>query len=100
MFFSTEDKVTADFFEGLQDRNVTFTRVKRYNDTYISPMGWAAEIGRSTEMLNSLTSLDLALQCDAYVLTLSSDWGRLIDELRSTVRCNADHPFLMLSRFT
>ena len=73
---------------------ITFTGVKRYTDRNTSPMQWAAEIGRSSEMLNSLTSLDLSLQCDAFVVTLSSNWCRLIDELRATVRCKADHPLL------
>lgn len=94
IYLSTEDAATVDFFKGLPDWNVTFTRVKRYTDKNKSPMGWAAEVGRSSEMLNSLTSLDLSLQCDAFVMTLSSNWCRLIDELRATVRCKADHPFL------
>lgn len=45
-------------------------------------------------MLNSLLHLDLALQCDSFVGTLSSNWCRLIDELRSTVRCKAHVPYL------
>jgi hypothetical protein len=42
------------------------------------------------EVLNSLMNLDLALDCDAWVGTLSSNWCRLIDELRSTSRCKAN----------
>ena len=45
-------------------------------------------------MLNSLLHLDLALQCDGFVGTLSSNWCRLMDELRSTVRCKAHAPYL------
>ena len=94
IYLSTEDAATVNFFKSLPGWNVTYTRVKRYTDKSKSPMGWAAEVGRSNEMLNSLTSLDLSLQCDAFVMTLSSNWCRLIDELRATVRCKADHPLL------
>ena len=92
IFLSTEDQATADFFQRLPDWDVTFTQVQRYTDRDVSPMAFAERIGRSNEMLNSLTSLDIALQCDAFVVTLSSNWCRLIDELRATVRCKADHP--------
>ncbi len=34
-------------------------------------------------------NLDLALGCDGWVGTATSNWVRLIDELRSTVRCKA-----------
>ena len=94
IYLSTEDATTVDYFMSLSAWNITFTGVKRYTDRNTSPMQWAAEIGRSSEMLNSLTSLDLSLQCDAFVVTLSSNWCRLIDELRATVRCKADHPLL------
>ncbi len=94
IFLSTEDQATADFFQRLPDWDVTFTQVQRYTDRDVSPMAFAERIGRSNEMLNSLTSLDIALQCDAFVVTLSSNWCRLIDELRATVRCKADHPLL------
>ena len=92
VYLSTEDKTTAEFFQHLPEWDVTYTQVKRYTDKNKSPMAFAEEIGRSNEMLNSLTSLDIALQCDAFVMTLSSNWCRLIDELRATVRCKADHP--------
>jgi hypothetical protein len=39
-------------------------------------------------------NLDLALQCDAWIGTLSSNWCRLIDELRSTARCKAQGIYL------
>ena len=94
IFLSTEDQATADFFQRLPDWDVTFTQVQRYTDRDVSPMAFAERIGRSNEMLNSMTSLDIALQCDAFVMTLSSNWCRLIDELRATVRCKADHPLL------
>jgi len=60
----------------------------------MSTLAHAAKIGPYEEMLNSLVSLDLALQCDGFVGTLSSNWCRLIDELRATVRCKAHAPYL------
>ena len=94
VYLSTEDKATVDFFRSLPHWDVSFTKVQRYTDKNITPMAFAEEIGRSNEMLNSLTSLDIALQCDAFVMTLSSNWCRLIDELRATVGCKADRPLL------
>ena len=42
-------------------------------------------MGGTRIMLDSLLGLSLALQCDAWVVTMSSNWCRLIDELRATV---------------
>ena len=38
--------------------------------------------------------LDLALDGSAWVGTIKSNWDRLIEELRSTVRCKAHLPFI------
>ena len=48
----------------------------------------------SEEMLDSLVTLDLALSCDGFVASFLSNWARLIQELRSTVRCKAHKVFL------
>ena len=53
----------------------------------------AMKIGVDVEYIDSLVSLDLSLQCDGFVAAMVSNWGRLINELRSTVRCKADQPF-------
>jgi hypothetical protein len=58
----------------------------------LSPLAYAQS--PYEEVLNSLLHLDLALQCDGFVGTLSSNWCRLIDELRSTVRCKAHAPYV------
>ena len=42
-------------------------------------------------------NLELALEADAWVCTLSSNWCRLIDELRMTVGMKASKPYLSLS---
>jgi hypothetical protein len=46
--------------------------------------------------LNSLLALDLAARCDGYVASIYSNWARLIDELRSTVRCKGGAAYLDL----
>jgi hypothetical protein len=48
----------------------------------------------SEEMLDSLVTLDLSLSCDGFVASFLSNWARLIQELRSTVRCKAHKVFL------
>jgi hypothetical protein len=45
--------------------------------------------GFSEEMLDCLLNLDLAISCDGFVGSFYSNWARLIEELRATVRCNA-----------
>ena len=94
IYLSTEDEETVRSFQQFTGWNVSYTDVQRYTDPELSPLSIAGRIGRANEMINSLVSLDLALQCDAFVMTLSSNWCRLIDELRATVRCKADRPFL------
>ena len=94
IFLSTEDPAAVDYFKTLGTWNTTFAEVPRKPDTTKSTIAYTREIGPANEMLNSLINLDLALECDAWVGTLSSNWCRLVDELRSTVRCKADKPYL------
>ena len=90
IFLSTEDPGAVAYFEQLSQWNTSYTNVPRKPDTHKSTPAYAKEIGPANEMLNSLINLDLALQCEGFVGTLTSNWCRLIDELRSTVRCKAD----------
>jgi hypothetical protein len=94
LFLSTEDPATVKFFSGQPDWLVQYTKVPRKPEAAKNTLAYVAEIGGYEEMLNSLVNLDLALECDAFVGTLSSNWCRLIDELRATVRCKAHAPFL------
>ncbi|PNH10510.1 hypothetical protein TSOC_002750 [Tetrabaena socialis] len=89
IYLSTEDNVTLAVFKSWDDWTVLHTDVPRYHEK-ISPMAFAAQMGVSEVILNDLVSLELALQCDAWMGSLSSGWVRLIHELRSTVRCKAD----------
>ena len=94
VFLSTEDPGAVAYFQQLSEWNTSYTNVPRKPNTHKSTPEYAREIGPATEMLNSLISLDLALQCEGWVGTLSSNWCRLIDELRSTVRCKADRLYV------
>lgn len=52
------------------------------------------EHGFHEEVLDGLLNLDLALQCDGFVSSFASNWARLIEELRSTVRCKANSAYI------
>ncbi|KAG2451532.1 hypothetical protein HYH02_004130 [Chlamydomonas schloesseri] len=45
-------------------------------------------------MLGTLLELDLALECSGFVGSIDSHWVRLIDEMRSVVRCSADAAYM------
>jgi hypothetical protein len=94
IFFSTEDPNSVQFFAKVTNWKVSWTNVSRVDDSTISPMDYAARIGWTEEFLNSLLSLELALECDAFVGMYSSNWNRLINELRSTVKCKAHFPYV------
>ena len=61
---------------------VMYTDLSRQN---LPVFDLITRFGGVNEMLNGLMNLQLAVQCDAWVCTLSSNWCILIDELRSTV---------------
>ena len=94
IFLTTEDADTIKHFDKLQGYSIMYTDVERYTSRELSPMAFAGMVGKANEMLNSLVSLDLALKCDAFVGTLTSNWSRLIDELRATARCKAACPYM------
>lgn len=74
---------------------LAFTDVPRLDDDPdMTTRLYAETIGPTTEMLNSLVNLDLALQASAWIGTLSSNWCRLIEELRATVGCAAHLPYV------
>ena len=95
IFLSTEDPKSVEYFKSLGNWTVLTLQVPRPNvDTVIGPTAYAQQIGSDEEMLNSLVNLDLALTCSAWVGTIASNWNRLIEELRSTVRCKAHMPYI------
>lgn len=99
IFLSTEDPLAISFFSKLTSWTVMWTKVKRVSGkniitrpnqalgSFVSRFGW------DEEFLNSLLNLQLALECDGSVGHLSSNWNRLIDELKSTVRCKHNRAY-------
>jgi hypothetical protein len=81
IFLSTEDPESVD--DLLREYNATwdiyYTKVPRFN---LSPLGSMERIGPERETLISFSQLLLAVEADFFVGTRSSNWCRLIDELR------------------
>jgi len=94
IFLSTADPNSVQFFAKLTNWNVSWTNLSRVDDSTISPMDRAERMGWTEEFLNCLLDLGLALECDAFVGMYSSNWNRLVNELRSTVRCKAHFPYV------
>ena len=46
------------------------------------------------EILNVLLDIHYTMQTEAFVGTLTSNFGRLLDSMRSTVGCRANRPLL------
>jgi len=65
-----------------------------YKDQGASNIHEMLKIGPAQDFLNAMTAMDLALECDGFVGTFYSNWNRLIDELRSTVRCKAEAAYV------
>lgn len=68
--------------------------MRRQKGYEMSMADFARNVGWDEEFLNSLLSLELALECDGWVGMISSNWNRLVDELRSTIRCKYGSPYV------
>ncbi len=91
VFVSTEDpQVIAELPAYEPEFRFHFTNVTRLN---MSPYESSATLGRMQEFLISWTQLYIAVQCDIFVGTRTSNWCRLIDELRK-VNGKASTPYL------
>lgn len=93
IFLSTEDSLTVEAFQS-SSFTVTHTVVPRFHRSNVRVVDGAVARGIDMELADSMISLKYALQCDAFIGDLSSNWVRLIDELRSTIRCKAHVPFV------
>lgn len=67
--------------------------VRSHHPACVHVQQYIEKVGPSKDFLGSLLNLQLALECSAWVGTLSSNWCRLIDQLRATVGCKATLPF-------
>ncbi|CAE7593019.1 set5, partial [Symbiodinium sp. CCMP2456] len=98
IFVSTDDPAVIKATRKLCKRgwNVTYVEKKRAN--YDPWMHLRPGKAARTEVLSAFMNLELALESDAWVCTLSSNWCRLIDELRMTAAAKASQPFLNLEK--
>ncbi|CAE7490126.1 set5 [Symbiodinium necroappetens] len=98
IFVSTDDPAVIKAARKLcrQGWNVTYVEKKRAN--YDPWMHLRPGKATRTEVLSAFMNLELALESDAWVCTLSSNWCRLIDELRMTAAAKASQPFLNLEK--
>lgn len=95
LFVSTEDQGALHDVLAHKEWKTLYVDVVRDN---ANSEDRARAIGWNEEFLNSLLNLDLAMECDGWVGTIFSNWNRLIDELRSVVRCKAHKPFFDLEQ--
>eukprot|EP00439_Symbiodinium_sp_Y106_P052106 s3794_g6.t5 len=88
MFLSTEDQPTVEKALKLCSADppwhVTWTKVNRSSNHKDPWMHLGSQEAARQEVLIAFTNLELALEADAWVCALSSNWCRLIDELRMT----------------
>ncbi|CAL1173823.1 unnamed protein product [Cladocopium goreaui] len=100
VFLSTEDPLVV--VEALKlcaakdPWKVIYTKADRNNKDswmHVEKRGAARR-----EVMLAMMNLELALEADAWVCTLTSNWCRLIDELRMTIALKASHPYLSLSK--
>ena len=93
IFVSTEDPEVIEAAGDLKGQgwDVMYAELERAN---LPVRELVARFGGSNEVLNGLVNLQLAVSCDAWVCTLSSNWCILIDELRSTVAAKASFMYV------
>eukprot|EP00438_Fugacium_kawagutii_P031850 Skav230346 [mRNA] locus=scaffold25:141106:142296:- [translate_table: standard] len=103
LFLSTEDPEVVpqalQLCSAMQPWKVIYTDVKRVAKDNWMKLGSPKPVNlpARAETLVALMNLELALEADAWVCTLTSNWCRLIDELRMTVAMKASHPYLNLA---
>ena len=90
VFLSTEDPITVEKFQTFRSFDTSFAAIPRNNHNGKAPF----DVNQVNETLYALFNLDLALQCDAWICTLASNWCMLIERLRSTIRCKANGVYI------
>jgi hypothetical protein len=89
MFVSTEDaQVIREAATNADGWVALYSDIPRHNSNGFEQLGLADDI-----TLLHLTQLLMALECDAWVGTLASNWNRLIDELRCVWVAKCSHPY-------
>ncbi|KAL6758822.1 hypothetical protein V8C86DRAFT_2586059 [Haematococcus lacustris] len=95
ILLATEDVDVHRYFITQSVVPVYATNVTRFPaNTSYSPMDHAQRIGPHVEFINALLSLELSFSGNGFVMAMTSNWGRLINEMRSTIQCKAHYPFV------
>ncbi|KAF6258519.1 hypothetical protein COO60DRAFT_1270691 [Scenedesmus sp. NREL 46B-D3] len=89
LFLSTEDPVTIQYYTNTTTSSAAASWRTSYTELE-NDGGSTFDYGPSGDVIKCLLNLDLAMQCDGFVASVYSNWARLIDEMRSTVRCKAN----------
>eukprot|EP00933_Yihiella_yeosuensis_P015469 TRINITY_DN13480_c0_g1_i1.p1 TRINITY_DN13480_c0_g1~~TRINITY_DN13480_c0_g1_i1.p1 ORF type:complete len:464 (-),score=91.78 TRINITY_DN13480_c0_g1_i1:145-1356(-) len=76
---------------------VTFMNVTRIVKR-MPLMNLRAKLGAKQAVMESLLNLQLLMESDAFVCTWTSNWCRLVDEMRLTVGMKADHMSLEINK--
>ena len=93
IYLSSEDPQSVAFFTALDTWTVLTVNATRPEGA-VDASEYARSVGADQEVLKTLVDLDFALQCFGWVGTIESNWGRMIEELRSTIRCKAQGPYI------
>lgn len=95
VFLSTEDPASVVYFtNATRNWGTSWVDMPRKPDRNKSNVVYMKEFGFAESMLDGLLNLDLAMHCDGFVSGFRSNWARMIEELRSTVRCKAQAPYI------
>jgi hypothetical protein len=94
IFYGTETPDVLQYVEDWAPKHPEYTVLRTHlvdvvDDVHNHTQPW--------EYPSMLLNLDLSLRADAWVMTLGSNWCRVIDELRATVAGKQDLPFADLS---
>lgn len=81
IFLSTEDQAVVSDARLFPEFRWHITDLPRLN---LAPAQSAIKLGRLAEAAISFSQLLIGIEGDFYALTRSSNWGRLLDELRKT----------------
>lgn len=99
IFLSTQDSSSLHHFQANASWAVHAVKQDRWHESTHGDFNssWpqhARDHGPLNHVLHALVDITFALQCDGWVLTLSSNFGKVIDMLRSTVACKAGGLFV------
>ena len=93
IFYGTETPDVLQYVEDWAPKHPEYTVLR----THLVDVVDDVHHTQPWEYPSMLLNLDLSLRADAWVMTLGSNWCRVIDELRATVAGKQDLPFADLS---